>query len=94
MGDQKQSCHISWKAHSLIDQQIAEALLTEIPESERNDAVGMLGMLDYKRSILSGLIEQARIKALLKIWLYVHVPVSVVLCVALAVHIFAVFFLR
>ena len=54
----------------------------------------MLGMLDYKRSILSGLIEQARIKALLKIWLYVHVPVSVVLCVALAVHIFAVFFLR
>ena len=78
----------------VFDQQIVAALLTEIPESERNDAVGMLGMLDYKRSILSGLIEQARIKALLKIWLYVHVPVSVVLCVALAVHIFAVFFLR
>jgi hypothetical protein len=25
MGGQKQSCRISWRAHSLIDQQIAEA---------------------------------------------------------------------
>ena len=38
------------------------------------------------------LVEQARIKALLKVWLYVHVPVAFALCVALAIHIFSVFF--
>jgi cytochrome b subunit of formate dehydrogenase len=39
------------------------------------------------------LVEQARIKALLRLWLFVHVPASFALCVALFVHIFAVFFL-
>lgn len=77
----------------VVDPTIATALIQHIPEQEREDALTMVGVLDQRSDIARRLIEQARIKALLKVWLYVHVPASVALCVALAVHILSVFFL-
>jgi hypothetical protein len=76
----------------LVDHLSAGGMIGDIPESERDDAIALLGMLDQRADLMRGLLEQLRIKALLKVWLYVHVPVSVVLCVSLAIHILSVFF--
>ena len=77
-----------------VDQRLAGDLLAAVPDSERQDAISLLGILDQRLDMMRHILEQSRIKALLKIWLYVHVPVSFALCVALAVHIFLVLFYR
>ncbi len=77
----------------LIEHLVVSEMLRAIPEKEREDAITMVGMLDQRADIARVIIEQARIKALLRVWLYFHVPVSVALCVTLAIHILSVFFL-
>lgn len=54
---------------------------------ERVDA-----LLTRKEAILARVHRHLRIKALLEIWLYVHVPVSFALIAALSAHIVSVFF--
>ncbi len=78
----------------VVDHTVAGALMREVPDAERGDALTMLGLLDQRADLVRRLLDEARIKALLKIWLYIHVPVSVALCVTLAVHILSVFFFR
>ncbi len=76
-----------------VDASAASGMLSGVAEGERADAVSMIGLLDQRLDMLRSLAEQARIRALLRVWLYVHVPVSFALCVALVVHIFSVFYL-
>jgi len=76
----------------VVDQVAVSLLMQSIGEGERDDAISMLGALDQRSDLARRLLEQSRIKALLKVWLYVHVPVSVGLCVALAIHIVSVFY--
>jgi len=83
---------ISAKDIPVVDHVTAGSLIQDVAEPERDDAIALLGLLDQRADLTRGLIEQMRLKALLKIWLYVHVPVSVVLCVTLAIHIVSVFF--
>lgn len=54
---------------------------------ERVDA-----LLTRKESILARVRKHLRIKALLEVWLYVHVPVTFALIAALSAHIVSVFF--
>jgi hypothetical protein len=54
---------------------------------ERIDA-----LLTRKESILARVRKHLRIKALLEVWLYVHVPVTFALIAALSAHIVSVFF--
>ncbi|WP_267381970.1 MULTISPECIES: hypothetical protein [unclassified Sphingomonas] len=49
-------------------------------------------LLDRKLMILDQIQRHLRIRALLEIWLYVHVPVTIALIAALAAHIVSVFF--
>lgn len=76
----------------LVDHVAAGKMIAEIAPLEKEDAITLLGLLDQRADLARTLLEQARIKALLKIWLYVHVPFSVALCVTLAIHILSVFF--
>ena len=76
-----------------IDQKVAGEALARLPDNERDDALRMCSLLDQKCDLTNGLMEEARVKALLRIWLFVHVPASIALCVALAIHILSVFFL-
>lgn len=78
----------------LVNKNAARAMLSQLEGSEHADGVAMIGFLDQRIEMLREITEQARIKALLKIWLYVHVPVACALCVALAAHILAVLYLR
>lgn len=75
-----------------ISQRDASSLMQDITEAERSDAVTLLRVLDERADLANEVVEQARIKFLLKAWLYIHVPVSIALCVTVAVHIFSVFF--
>jgi hypothetical protein len=77
----------------IVEQRVVTEMLTTIPESEREDAIAMVGALEQRADLVRVVIEQSRIKALLKLWLYFHVPISVALCVTLAIHILSVFFL-
>jgi hypothetical protein len=77
----------------MVEQRAVTEMLTAIPEMEREDAITMVGTLDQRADLVRVVIEQSRIKALLKLWLYFHVPISVALCVTLAIHILSVFFL-
>lgn len=50
------------------------------------------GLLERKAAALARVRQHLRIKALLEIWLYVHVPLTFALIAALAAHVFSVFF--
>jgi hypothetical protein len=54
---------------------------------ERVDA-----LLGRKEAILARVRRHLRIKALLEVWLYVHVPITFALIAALSAHIISVFF--
>ncbi len=49
-------------------------------------------LLDRKKASLSQLRRHLRLKAMLEIWLYIHIPVTFVLIAALVAHIVSVFF--
>lgn len=75
-----------------VDHMVAGSMVADLAEHERSEAINLLGLMDRRADLTRGLLEQVRIKALLKIWLYIHVPSSVVLCAALVIHILSVFF--
>jgi hypothetical protein len=49
-------------------------------------------LLERKEAVLARVRRHLRIKALLEVWLYVHVPMTFALIAALSAHIFSVFF--
>lgn len=60
---------------------------------DQADAIeNVVGLLERKAAALSLIRRHLRVKALLEIWLYVHVPVTFALIAALAAHIVSVFF--
>ena len=66
--------------------------MSRIPENEREDykrlaVIGLQKMELQKRFVL-----QMRIKNILEAWLYIHLPVSFVMLVALTVHIVSVIY--
>jgi hypothetical protein len=52
----------------------------------------VVGLLKQKQAALARLRGHLRIRALLEIWLYVHVPLTFALIAALSAHIISVFF--
>lgn len=75
-----------------VDQKSAGDFLMKLPEGERDEALRLFGLIDQKCDLMANLMEEARVKTLLRLWLFIHVPVSFGLCVALAIHILSVFF--
>jgi hypothetical protein len=62
-------------------------------EGEQADALEtVVGLLERKSAALDRIREHLRIKALLEIWLYVHVPLTFALLAALIAHIVSVFY--
>ena len=51
----------------------------------------LLALFGRRRVILQLLIRDIQYRALLKIWLYFHIPLTVSLLVALGIHILVVF---
>jgi len=71
------------------------AALSALGQSRSPDAEArakVIGLLSQKQSALARLRQHLRIRALLEIWLYVHVPLTFALIAALSAHIISVFF--
>jgi hypothetical protein len=71
------------------------AALRALSQSRSSDAEArekVAGLLGQKQAALARLREHLRIRALLEIWLYVHVPLTFALIAALSAHIVSVFF--
>jgi hypothetical protein len=52
----------------------------------------VVNLLERKAAALGRIRKHMKIKALLEVWLFVHVPVTFALIAALAAHIVSVFF--
>ena len=71
------------------------AALRTLGQSRSGDAEArakVIGLLSQKEAALARLRQHLRIRALLEIWLYVHVPLTFALIAALSAHIISVFF--
>jgi hypothetical protein len=76
-----------------VDTKQAAALMLSLPDSERAEALRVLGMIDQKIDLSRDMVRESHIKMLLRVWLFIHVPASVALCGAVAIHIFSVFYM-
>lgn len=74
---------------------VIRTLASRIPRSRKQRESSVLNeLLDAfgrRQVILRRLREEARLRALLRIWLFFHIPLTVALLAALAVHIISVF---
>ncbi len=71
------------------------AALRILAASQSSDAAArekVVGLLKQKVAALARLRAHLRLRALLEIWLYVHVPLTFALIAALSAHIISVFF--
>lgn len=71
------------------------AALRTLASSQGSDAAArekVVGLLKQKVAALARLRAHLRLRALLEIWLYVHVPLTFALIAALSAHIISVFF--
>lgn len=71
------------------------AALVTLATSRSSDAEArerVIGLLKQKEAALARLRQHLRIRALLEVWLYVHVPLTFALIAALSAHIISVFF--
>jgi len=62
------------------------------PDGQKQAIDAAVKVLQRKGAVLSRIRQQMRIRALLEVWLYVHVPITFALIAALAAHIVSVFF--
>ena len=70
------------------------AMLSELEEPERTEAVGVIKHARRKRELLEQIQQEIRVMALFRSWLYVHIPLSYGLVMAVAVHIYSVLIMR
>lgn len=61
-------------------------------EPERSRVVQLIELLARKDALLDVVARDVRQRALLELWLWFHVPLSVAALVAVAVHVFVVFY--
>jgi hypothetical protein len=59
---------------------------------EKDAALRVIELMERKAAALNRIRGHLRIKALLEVWLYVHVPITFATIAALAAHIVSVFF--
>jgi hypothetical protein len=64
--------------------------VSKIPKSDQEDYSQFFGLVLKKAEIENALARQMRLKNALEVWLFVHVPASMALLVAVAIHLIVV----
>lgn len=70
------------------------AFLSKLPDAERSEALKVVGLANRKRQLVDQIQDEIRVMAIFRTWLYVHVPISYGLVMALSIHIFSVLYLN
>jgi hypothetical protein len=66
--------------------------LQHIPEAEHEAFQNVARLATQKRDLEHRIVAQMRLQNLLEAWLYVHLPVSIVMLVVVIIHILVVFY--
>ena len=65
-------------------------VVSQIPKADQGDYSQFFGLVLQKTEIENQLVGQMRLKNALEAWLYIHVPVSVAMVVAVIIHLLTV----
>jgi hypothetical protein len=52
----------------------------------------VISVLERRSNLLSRIRNHQRFRALLELWLWIHIPATIILIVSLIIHIIAVFY--
>ncbi len=66
--------------------------LSVLRDEEKPEALKLISLAKNKHKLCNDLERELRVKYLLRFWLYLHVPLSCLLLVLVAIHIFVVFY--
>lgn len=78
----------------VLEPQRAATALEQVPEAEVEVGHRLIELIDRRLELLHHLKGEMRAQALLKLWLFFHVPLAFGSVVALLIHIFVVFYYR
>ena len=67
-------------------------MTAQVPSGQRANFERLLTILSQKDELLQRMRRDVQLKALMDIWLYFHVPLTLSLIAALVAHIISVFF--
>ena len=76
----------------LLDASALAKIAAQIPDSSQAKFQELIQLISKKHALCNKLRQEIRAKTLLRLWLYLHLPLSFALLAALAVHIFSVFY--
>lgn len=71
-----------------IDEKKAADLVAALPSNLNEEAISLLNLLGKKRGILIKFTKEVWASAMLKIWLFVHIPFTCLLLIVLFLHIY------
>ena len=80
------------KCSTAIAKKALDPLVRQLDPRYEADARTLMVLVQQKEDLLGRLRRDIQFKALLDIWLYVHVPITFALIAALLAHVIAVFF--
>lgn len=75
-----------------VDKKTISSHLSELDRTEYEHGLKLIGLAHRKTQICNQMSEEARVAALLKVWLYFHLPISVAAFITLLIHILSVFY--
>lgn len=78
----------------VLEPQRAAAALEQVPEEEIEVGHRLIELIDRRLELLHHLKREMRAQALLKLWLFFHVPLAFGSVVALLIHLFVVVYYR
>lgn len=75
-----------------IDRKQIAKLVAKLPKDEQETGLKLVGLVNKKRELVCRLQEEARAQTWVRLWLYIHLPISFALMAAVIIHILSVFY--
>ncbi len=77
---------------AILDKKRIAELLVQLPKGEQEAGLKVISLVNKKRELVSRIQDEARALVWVRLWLYLHLPLSCAMMVALVVHIISVFY--
>jgi hypothetical protein len=79
-------------AEVVLDPRLAAEALRDVPEVDLELGHRLIQLIDSRYELLHQIRREVRAQALLRLWLYLHIPLAFGTVTALIIHIFVVFY--
>ncbi len=74
---------------------VLQIIANRIPDAARQSEVGplreLLSVLSRRQAVIRRIVRDIQLQGMLRIWLYIHIPLTVALLIALTMHIIVTF---